>query len=185
MANGEEIAGSEVDRRGGADRRGIPRRGEELAVRLAEVDRATCHALGLEHGDRGTEGQVVRERNEPFEERRCERLHALDRDALGHLLEQAGEARELVHHLAGALPHRLGEQQLAARRKRHALDDVGQRALVCDRERAQFLDLVAEELDAHGVVGRGREHVEDAAAHRELAAAGDHVDSRIREVDES
>ncbi len=49
---------------------------------------------------------------------------------------------------------------------------------------AELLDLVAEELDAHGVVGGGREHVEDAAAHRELAAAGDHVDARVGEVDE-
>ena len=66
----------------------------------------------------------------------------------------------------------------------HALDRLGQRPLVGDREGAQLLDLVAEELDAHGVVGRGREHVEDAAAHGELAAAGDHVDARVGEVDE-
>ncbi len=76
-----------------------------------------------------------------------------------------------MHHLAGALAHGRGEQQLAARRQLHALDRLGQRSLVGDRERPELLDLVAEELDAHGVVGRGREHVEDAAAHRELAAA--------------
>ena len=77
-----------------------------------------------------------------------------------------------------------GEQQLATRRELHALDRLGQRPLVGDRERPELLDLVAEELDAHGVVGRGREHVEDAAAHRELATAGDHVDAGVGEVDE-
>ena len=89
-----------------------------------------------------------------------------------------------MHHLAGALAHRGGQQQLAARRELHALDRLGQRPLVGDRERADLLDLVAEELDAHGVVGGRREDVEDAAAHGELAAAGDHVDPRVREVDE-
>ena len=66
-----------------------------------------------------------------------------------------------------------------------ALDGLGQRSLVGDRERAELFDLVAEELDPHRVVGGRREHVEDAAAHRELAAAGDHVDTGIREVDEA
>ena len=61
---------------------------------------------------------------------------------------------------------------------------LGQRALVGHGERAQLVDLVAEEVDAHRVVGDGREHVEDAAAHRELAAAGDHVDPGVGEVDE-
>ncbi len=35
-----------------------------------------------------------------------------------------------------------------------------------------------------GMLGGRREHVEDAAAHRELAAPGHHVDPRVREVDE-
>ena len=96
-----------------------------------------------------------------------------------------GEARELVLHLARPLPHRRGEQQLAARRQaRPRSTALGQRALVGDRERADLLDLVAEELDAHRVLGGRREDVEDAAAHRELAAAGDHVDAGVGEVDE-
>ena len=61
---------------------------------------------------------------------------------------------------------------------------LGQRALVGHREGPQLLDLVAEEVDAHRVVGDGREDVEDAAAHGELAAPGHHVDARVGEVDE-
>ena len=89
-----------------------------------------------------------------------------------------------MHHLARPLTDGRGEQQLATRRERHPLDGLGQRPLVGDRERTDLFDLVAEELDANGVVGRGREHVEDAAAHRELTAPRDHVDPRICEVDE-
>ena len=63
-------------------------------------------------------------------------------------------------------------------------DRLGQRALVGDREGADLLDLVAEEVDAVRVVGDRREDVEDAAAHRELAAPRDHVDARVGEVDE-
>jgi hypothetical protein len=54
-------------------------------------------------------------------------------------------------------------------------------ALVRDRERADLLDLVIEELQAQCRVRRGREDVDDAAAHRELAAARDHVDARVGE----
>jgi hypothetical protein len=89
-----------------------------------------------------------------------------------------------VDHLTRALAHCRREQELAARRELDPLDRLRQRTLVGDRERAELLDLVAEELDAHRVVGRGREHVEDPAAHRELAAPGHHVDAGICEVDE-
>jgi hypothetical protein len=69
-----------------------------------------------------------------------------------------------------------GRQQL--------LDGPPDGALVGDGERAQLADLVAPELDAHRVVGRGREDVDDAAAHRELAARGDHLDPRVGQLDQ-
>src|SRR4051794_33334952 len=45
-----------------------------------------------------------------------------------------------------------------------------ERALREGREGSHRLDLVAEELDPEGLAARGREDVDDAAAHRELAA---------------
>ena len=50
---------------------------------------------------------------------------------------------------------------------------------------AQLADLVAPELDAHGVLGGGREDVDDAAADRELAARGDHLDPRVGQLDQA
>ena len=47
---------------------------------------------------------------------------------------------------------------------------VAERALGERREPAQRVDLVAEQIDAHGAVGGHREDVEQAAADRELAA---------------
>ncbi len=87
-------------------------------------------------------------------------------------------------HLPGPLAHLGAQEHLAARRK---LDDghgIRQRALVGHRELADLLHLVAEELHAPRMLGDRREHVEDAAAHGELAAAGDHVDAGVCEIDE-
>jgi len=58
------------------------------------------------------------------------------------------------------------------------------RALVGDLEDADLVDGVAEELDPQRVLLRRREHVEQSAAHRELAALGDHLDAGVADVDE-
>ncbi len=58
------------------------------------------------------------------------------------------------------------------------------RALVGDLEDADLLDGVAEELDPQRVLLGRREHVEQPAAHRELAALGDHLDAGVADVDE-
>ncbi len=183
-AEREEVAGREVDGRLRSRGGGVPRGVEELAVGVGEALRAGGDALGRDHGDGRVHRQVVGDGDEPVDEGRSQRLHALHRDALGDLREHLLEVRELVLHLAGALAHGRAQQQLAARRQLDRGDLLLERALVGDRERPLLVDLVAEELDAHGVVGDGREDVEDAAAHRELAAARDHVDARVREVDE-
>ncbi len=85
--------------RRGAGRRGAPRRFEELAVGVAEGDRARDRALRVDQRDRGALGEVVDERHESIGERGQERLHALDGDALSHLLEHAAESGELVLEL--------------------------------------------------------------------------------------
>ena len=179
-----EVARAEVDgaRRTGGRR--APSRLEELAVRLQQGDRAGDRPLGVDEGDRRSLRQVVDDGHDVVDERGNERLHALGRDALGHLLEHPADAGELVLQLPCAIAHGLGEQQLAARGKVDRRDLARQGALVGDREGADLVDLVAEELDAEGVVGDRREDVEDAAAQRELAAARDHVDAVVGEFDE-
>ena len=58
-------------------------------------------------------------------------------------------------------------------------------ALIGDLEPAHVLDGVAPELHADRVFLGRREHVEDAAAYGELAAALDHVDPAVRNVREA
>ena len=83
----------------------------------------------------------------------------------------------------GPVAHLDGEQQLPAPGRVQDLDG-DDRPLIGDGEAAQLADLVAPELDAHGVLGRGREDVDDPAADGELAARGDHLDPRVRQLDE-
>jgi hypothetical protein len=110
-----------------------------------------------------------------------QRLHALDRDALGELVEDLRERRVCLCQPRRAGPHRRGEQQLPARRRPQPLDRLD-RALVGDRERTDLLDLVAPELHPQRVLLGRREHVEDAAANRELSALGHQVDPGVRHV---
>ena len=80
---------------------------------------------------------------------------------------------------AGPLPDVVGQQQLATRRRPQPVGRDLERALVGDREEPNLLDRVAPELDPYRVVLGRREDVEDAAPHRELAAALDHVDPGV------
>ena len=161
-----------------------PGRLQELGVRLGQAVRAAVHPLGREHRDGGVVRQVGGHRHEVLHERRSEGLHALDRDPLGDLREHLGQVRELVQHLACPLPDVVAEQEFARGGELDRAEVVLGRALVGDGERLDRLDLVAEEVDAHRVVGRRREDVEDATAHRELTTAGDEVDAGVGEVDE-
>ena len=184
LGDGEEVATVEADRRLGSGGRRAPGRIEELAVRLGETHRPRRDAFRAENRDRGILGQQVGERHQLADERGGERLHPLDRDALGDLGEHPLETRELALHLLRPLPHVGRQQHLAAGQQVDRAEVAVDRALVGDRERPQRLDLVAEEVGAHGMLGIRREDVEDAAAHRELTAAGDEVDPGVRELGE-
>ena len=72
----------------------------------------------------------------------------------------------------GPLAHLVGGQQLAAREHVDLVEVVGG-ALVADRELGEPVDLVAPQVDADRAVGGGREHVDDRAADRDLAAVLD------------
>ena len=169
---------AEVDRRLGTGRRGGPRRLQELLARRHQVGSASPDALRVAQHDRRALGQQVDEELHLVDQHRGQRLHALDGVALGDLGEDLGQRRMRLGELRGARPDLVVEQQLAARRRPH-VGDLLERALVGDREPADLVDLVAPELDAERVLLGRREHVDDAAAHRELTAALDQVDARV------
>ena len=57
--------------------------------------------------------------------------------------------------------------------------------MIGHREHPDLGDLVGPELDADGMLGGGREDIENAAAHRELAAPSDHVDPGVGQFGEA
>ena len=87
--------------------------------------------------------------------------------SVGLILER-GDLRELAMLLS----------KLGGRRDLDGLG-IAERTLRERREPAQRLDLVAEQIDAHGAVLGCREHVEQAAANRELASVLDLVDPLV------
>ena len=112
---------------------------------------------------------------------RRQRLHALDRDALGELVGELAQLGVRGPELGGPAAYVVGEQQLAARRRPQPVELV-EGALVGDRERADLLDVVAPELHPQRVLLGRREDVDDAAADGELAAPLDQVDPGVRRV---
>ena len=138
--------GGEVDRHGVAARGVGPAGVEELLAGGDEVVGAGAHPLGVARDEHGAVGQQVEQGLHAVDERRGERLHALDGDALGELLEQVGGTGQLVGERRGARAHGVGEQQLAARRRPQAVLGDLEAALVGDLEPADLLDRVAPEL---------------------------------------
>ena len=129
-------------------------------------------------------GQQVGEQVLAVGEPRQPRLHAVEQLAVGQPLPLLAAPRLRAHAAGGALAHLVGRQQLARREDPRLVDVVG-RALVGDRERRQAVDLVAPEVDAHRMVVGRRVHVDDRAAHRELAARLDLVLAPVAAGDEA
>ncbi len=175
----------QVDRRGAAGDGARPGGGEELLSGRDEVVRATAYPLGLVDDEQRVVGHQLEHRHHAVHEHGGERLHALDGDARGELVEHLDRAGQALHKAGGALPDRVGEQDLAARRGPQALLRDLERTLVGDGEPADLRHLVAPELETQRVVLGGREDVEDAAADGELATALHHVHARVRRGDEA
>ena len=152
---------------------------EELLARGAEVVGPGAHPLGVAGDEQRAVGQDVEQGLHAVDEGRREGLHALDRDAVGELLEEVDRPGEPVGELGGPGAHRVGEQQLAARWRPQAVLGDLEGALVGDLEPADLLDRVTPELQAQGVLLGGREDVEDAPAHGELAAPLDEVGAGV------
>ena len=169
----------EVDRHGVADGRVGPPGLEELLAGGDEVVRPGADALGVAQDHRGAVAQGVEDALHAVDQCGRQRLHALNGDALRELGQQVDGAGQLVHQRGRAGAHRLGQQHLAARRGPQSVLGDLEAALVGHLEPADLLDRVAPELDPDRVVLGGREHVEDAAAHGELAAALDEVGAGV------
>ena len=101
-------------------------------------------------------------------------LHPFEGDPVGESVQLAREVRVAVERGDRATAHVVGQEQLTARERGQGLHRA-QRALARHGEGPQRIDLVPEQLDAHGVVVGRREHIEEEAAHGELSARGDHV----------
>ena len=76
----------------------------------------------------------------------------------------------VVGEFLGPVPDRRGQQQFPAGRRPQPVVGPADAALVGDLEVADLLDRVAEELHPQRVLLGRREDVDDAAAHRDLAA---------------
>ncbi len=144
---------------------------------------AGAGALRVEHQHLGAVRHQVDQQLELVDERRDQGLHALHRDALGELVGDLQQLGVLAAQLGGPAAHLLGQQQLAAGRRPEPVQRLDG-ALVGDGEGADLVDLVAEELHPDRVLLGRWEDVDDAAAHRELAALLDQVDAGVGGVDQ-
>ena len=153
---------------------------EELLARGDQVASAQSDPLRIAQDHPTAARELVQDGAQlAGHERRQQRLHPLDRDALGDLGQQIGDTRQLLDELGRPRPHRRGEQQLATRRGPQPMFDDLQRTLVGDPEPPDLLDRVAPELDPHRVlVGRG-EDIEQPAPDGELAALLDQVGAGV------
>ena len=108
--------GLQVDRHDVAARGVGPAGLEELLAGRGEVVGAGADPLGVTGDEQRPLGQHVEQRLHAVDEGRGQRLHALDGDAVGKLLEQVDGAGQPVCQCGCPLAHGVGEQQLAARR---------------------------------------------------------------------
>ena len=138
--------------------------------------------LGIAGQDEAARGNVVEQQLHPVGQHRRERFHALDRDAVRQLAQDFGQSRIFLRELPGPLAYFRGEQQLPAGRCPQPLRGGVQTALVGGPEVADLLDRVPPEFHPEGMLLGGREHIQDAAADRDLATMLDQVGARVPDV---
>ena len=150
-----------------------------LLVALADVLPGLDQGCG-ESGvvdDHGIGGQVVEQRRHRIEEQRLVELHTRRRQPLAHAAIDAAAVRVALEARAVAAAKVLHglriERHFARRQQPHARQRV-ERALRVRVESTDGLDLLVEQVDAQRRRRTHREHIEERAAHRELAGA-DHL----------
>ena len=173
-----------VDRQAAARGGAGPCRSQELLGGGDQFVGAAAHLLRFQHQEAGAGGQHIGHLLHLLDQHRAEGLHALGGDAGGDALEDLAGPGQLLGHGTGPLAHLGGQQDLPAGWGVQAVGHGVQGALIGHREVAHLVDLVAEEVHPHGVRLGGREHVQDAAAHGELAALLHHVHAYVGGVDQ-
>ena len=159
---------------GGHRAPGLGQRGGQVGLLVEEVGGAVAHAARLEQQHERVVAHQVEEHVLALGEPRQPALHALEDLALREPLPLLAAPRLQRDEPLGPLAHLVGGQQLAAAEDLDHLEVVGG-ALVAHRELGEPVDLVAPQVDAHGPVGGGREHVDDRAAHGERPAVLHHL----------
>ena len=158
---------------------------QKFLISGLQVSNTGAHLLRGGHQHYGTGGHERRQYLIGLIcQRRDERLHAVRvgtaSDPLQHL-HQGAVARVGLGEGGGAGADGVVDKQLACWMQLNRTD-VFNGALISDGEGAQFGHFVAPEFDAHGVLGRRGEHVDDAAARGKFAAAGHHVHVAVRKI---
>ena len=178
----EEAGLIEADRRAGAmpGRGDMPAGGEELVRRLHQVLGRTFQLLRVGQHDHRPLGQHASHRFHVVDQRGQQRFHALHRNRIGDRLQHVLGVGDLADQAAGAVADRVGQLHFTAGRGPDRPQPVAVGPLVGRMELADRVDLVSEELDAHRMRRRRREHVEQAATDGELAAVHHQIDTGVR-----
>ncbi len=158
--------------------------GGQRRLLVEQVGGPVAHPAGLDQKDEGVGSEQVEEGVVAGGEPRQPRLHALEDGALGQPLPLLPAPRLGTHQLGRPGPDLVGGQQLPAGEELHALHGVGG-ALVGDREAGEAVDLVAPKVDAHRVIGGGREHVDDRPPAGDLAPVLDLRLPAVADVDQA
>ena len=161
---------------------------QKLFVGLNQIRGASSALLWRKHRNLRALWQVVGERHELVDEYGCERFHSVNRNSLCNLLHHRADVWKLVHHLPRLVGDARSDDDFARgiNLNTHGLRTlifVQNTALICHREFSYVFEFIAEELDAHSMLCRSREDVDDATAHSKLSALCDHVDALIGELD--
>ena len=149
-----------------------PGRGQRLGQRgllVEQLDPAVANPARLHQDDLRPGRQEVGQNPRRVVEEGQPRLHAVELRALGQVLPHRRAPGPPRHQGRRGVAQRRRDDELATAVERHGAEVV-RRPLVADRERGQPVHLVAPQVDADRHVGGGGEDVDDAAAHRELAA---------------
>jgi hypothetical protein len=168
---------------GGDGTPGDGQRGGQVGLLGHQVGGPVAHAAGLGQEDLGVGGHQVEQHPLVAGQPRQPRLHAVEVQAVGQALPLLATPRLQPDQPVGPLAHLLAGEQLAARED-HGLGEVDGGALVGHGELDEAVDLVAPQVDAHGPVGGGGEHVDDRAPHGDLAPVLDHLLTAVAGTDQ-
>ena len=152
-------------------RRRAPGRGRVAAVGSHTSTRASASSRS------GRSALVGREPGQP-------RLHPVEVLPLGEAFPLLGAPPGPVRSSAAARSRTSGVASSSRAGNTSTDSRSSGGALVGDRERGEPVDVVAPQVDAHRMVVGDRVHVDDRAAHRDLAARLDLVLAPVAERDE-